>query len=229
MVMARFWRVSIALLFVTTAVLTTRLVVAQQPDAWTRCVNSEKASPDAQISGCTTVIQSFQDTPQNRAVAFYNRGLGYHAKDNIDLAIADYTEAIRLNPQSAYPWNGRCIGRAIAGQFQQALADCNESLRRLPNHPNILDSRAFTYLKRGELDLAIADYNSVLKLNPKIASSLFGLGVAKQKKGDVAGGDADIAAAKVIKADIAAELARYGVAQMYFLSCGVAVMKGCEE
>jgi formylglycine-generating enzyme required for sulfatase activity/lipoprotein NlpI len=204
----------ISISLVVTAAFSTGSVVAQQTDAWTKCVNKEKAPRDVQISGCSTVIQSSQETPENLAVAFYNRGLAYYVIDKIDLSIADYTEAIRLNPKNARSWNNRCVSRTVAGRLQQALTDCNESLRLLPNQSNVLDSRGFTYLKLGQFDLAVADYNSALQLNPRIASSLFGRGIVKLKKSDIAGSTADIAAAKRIKSDIADELARYRTAAL---------------
>ena len=34
-------------------------------------------------------------------MAFYNRGNAYWRKDDMDLAIADYNEAIRLDPKGA--------------------------------------------------------------------------------------------------------------------------------
>src|SRR6266700_4162909 len=68
---------------------------AQLSQPWTWCVNKEKASPDVQIKGCTSVIGSGKETPKNLSVAYNNRG------------IADYNESIRLDPNYAYPYNGR--------------------------------------------------------------------------------------------------------------------------
>jgi tetratricopeptide (TPR) repeat protein len=58
---------------------------------------SGDATGDLRISACTAVIQS----GTNLAGAFYNRGAAYHGKDDYDRAIADYSEAIRLDPTIA--------------------------------------------------------------------------------------------------------------------------------
>jgi tetratricopeptide (TPR) repeat protein len=140
------------------------------------------------------------------------RAAGYFTKGDYDLAIADYNEAIRLDPKNFGYWNARCWTRAVAARdLQQALADCTESLRLKPDDANTMDSHGFVYLRLNRLDDAIADYDAGLKINPRIAASLYGRGIAKLRKGDTAAGQADIAAAKAAKAEIAEEFAKYGV------------------
>ena len=39
--------------------------------------------PDVSIGGCTAMIQSGQETQENLAKAFFNRGLAYIARDNL--------------------------------------------------------------------------------------------------------------------------------------------------
>jgi hypothetical protein len=51
---------------------------ADEAQAWKWCVNEGKDSPDLQISGCTTVIQSGRETTRNIAIAFNNRGNAWH-------------------------------------------------------------------------------------------------------------------------------------------------------
>src|SRR5438105_2441384 len=80
---------------------------AQLSRDWTLCVNKEKVSPDLQISGCTKVIQSGKESQKNLSIAFNNRGNAYRTKEENDRAIADYNDAIRLDPKYAYPYNGR--------------------------------------------------------------------------------------------------------------------------
>ena len=54
-------------------------------------------------------------------------------KGDNDRAIADYTEAIRLDPKNAAAFNNRCMARALAGQLEQALEDCETSLTLRPS------------------------------------------------------------------------------------------------
>ena len=139
-------------------------------------------------------------------------GNAYFDKKDYERAIADYSEAIRLDPEYAFAFNNRCWVRAVTDRdLQQALADCTQSLRVKPNSALAFANRGLVHLKSGDFDKAIADYDVALRISPTMAVPLYGRGLAKQKKGDTAGGDIDIAAANAIKADIAEEYARYGV------------------
>jgi tetratricopeptide (TPR) repeat protein len=155
---------------------------------------------------------SYAEAYNKLGKAYSNRGSARLNNGDIDSAIADYSEAIRLAPTGADAWNNRCWARAIIGrQLQLALADCGEALRLRPNKVDALDSRGFVHLKLGQFDDAIADFDAALRQRPKLASSLYGRGIAKREKGDRTGSDADIAAAKALQADIAEQFVRYGV------------------
>jgi tetratricopeptide (TPR) repeat protein len=198
---------------ITAIVAITTLVWLTMPaDRWRTCAGKPGIDRDTQIRSCTALIQSSQERARDRAFAYYNRGSAWRDKGDLDRAIADYSEAIQLDPKKAAYLNERCWERAIAGREQPlAVTDCTEALRIAPNDANIMDSRGFAYLRLSRLDDAVADYDEALKLNPKQVGSLYGRGLAKLKKGDPAGGEADIAAAKAIQADIADEFAGYGV------------------
>src|SRR5438067_9419027 len=75
--------------------------IAQQSEFWTRCLNEKKAfSPDEIIEACTAVIASNKLTTSLLANARRSRGVAYQAKGDFDHAIADYNEAILLDPKS---------------------------------------------------------------------------------------------------------------------------------
>jgi tetratricopeptide (TPR) repeat protein len=189
--------------FLLTAALVIKPALAQTAQQW-KCTGDADIAWDDQIEGCTKVISSGKYAGTERAWAYYNRGNAYRAKGENDRAIADYDEAIRLDPDDPDSYNQRCWTRALADHdLQGALADCNESLRLRPNDGNTLNSRGLVQFKLGAFKEAIADYDAALEQTANDAESLFARGVAKVKLGDSAGGNADIAAAKAIKADVA--------------------------
>jgi membrane associated rhomboid family serine protease/Flp pilus assembly protein TadD len=198
---------------ITAIVAITVLASLTMPaDQWRACAGKPGIDRDTQIGSCTALIQSSQERARDRAFAYNIRGVAWSAKGDNDRAIADFSEAIRLDPKNAKYLNQRCWARAIAGrELPLAVTDCTEALRTAPNDANIMDSRGFVYLRLSRLDDAVADYDEALRRNPKQAGSLYGRGLAKLRKGDVTGGEADIAAAKAIQVDIAEEFARYGV------------------
>jgi tetratricopeptide (TPR) repeat protein len=108
-----------------------RTASARQSQNWTWCTNNGKQfSPGLEISGCTAVIHSGQETRGNLAIAYYNRGTLYFRKKDYDRAIQDYDQATRLNPQHANAFNGRCLVRAIFGrELRQAVAEIVEPMK----------------------------------------------------------------------------------------------------
>jgi tetratricopeptide (TPR) repeat protein len=173
------------------------------------CAGSAGATIEQRIAACTKLIKSAR-APHDRAVAFNNRGGAFYYKGEVERAMADYEQAIKLDPFYAHAYNNRCWSGAVLGRTEQAAADCSKVLK-LYNVANTFENRGFIHLKRGEFDLAIADYEAGLRLEPpNKADFLYGRGLAKTKKGD-AGGAADIAAAKAIDPHIAENFAKYGV------------------
>ncbi|HEU0061161.1 MAG TPA: tetratricopeptide repeat protein [Hyphomicrobiaceae bacterium] len=183
---------------------------AQSSPAWTRCSGGKGISPDGQIGGCTIVILSGRESPQNLAKAFSNRGTAFFVKGDYRRAIQDYSQVINLDPNNATALDNRCWTRATLGLVGEALQDCDQALNLRPGQASTLATRGFVHLKSGALEAAIADYNAALTRDPHNPYALYGRGLAKMKKAD-ASGDDDIIAAKTISPEIAQEFERYGV------------------
>jgi tetratricopeptide (TPR) repeat protein len=82
------------------------------------------------------------DSTRDFISAYYQRGAAHRLKGNLNLANADFVEAIKIEPRIANDYNTRCWARLVARQqLQQALSDCNESLRIDPKLSDALDSR----------------------------------------------------------------------------------------
>ena len=58
-------------------------------------------------TNCTAVIQSGLIVGHNLAIAYNNRGNAYKANGDLDRAIADYNQAIALDPKYALAYNNR--------------------------------------------------------------------------------------------------------------------------
>jgi len=93
--MRRLWAASL-LCFALSAIC----VEAQEPQTWTECLNrSQRLPADTIIAACTAVIS--ESNEGDRAIAFMFRGNAYQAKGDLDHAIADHSEAIRLDPNAS--------------------------------------------------------------------------------------------------------------------------------
>ncbi|MGB8048656.1 MAG: tetratricopeptide repeat protein [Pseudolabrys sp.] len=111
----------------------TAYAVAQVSSHWQLCTGNPGIDWDTQIKSCTALIQSGTELKENEAIAFYNRALAYENKEKYDLAIADFTEAIRLNPNDADFFLYRGIDKQRIGDKAGAEADIAEAKRLNPN------------------------------------------------------------------------------------------------
>src|ERR1700730_3259916 len=133
---------------------------------------------DETIAACSRMIASNALKGAELASAFSNRGVAYKHKGDFDRAIADYDEAIRLNPGYAIAYINRCADYNAKGAHDRAIADCSTALRLDPKNGNALNNRGFGYLQKGDLDRAITDLSEFIRLYPQIA-------VGYRNRGDV--------------------------------------------
>jgi lipoprotein NlpI len=103
---------------------------------------------------------------EDREAAYYNRGVAHHRKGQYDLAIADYTSALKLNPSDAKAHNNRGVAYKNQRRFDLALADYNAAIELDPDNASAHFNRANAYAQRGQNEQAIADYNDAIRLHP---------------------------------------------------------------
>ena len=108
-------------------------VNAQLSPLWQGCTGNPDIDWDQQLKNCTALIQSGTEQKENLAIAFYNRALAYESKDDYVRAIADYDEAIRLNPNDADALLYRGLDKQRIGDKAGAEADIAAAERLNPN------------------------------------------------------------------------------------------------
>ncbi len=136
---------------------------------------SDTATDDQTIDGCTALIQSPQESPATKAEAYDNRGYAYKHKGLYDQAIADETQSLALNPNSAIAYNTRGLAYSHKGLYDLAIADYNRSIALKPDYAHAYYSRATAFEMKGLRDPAIADYRASLKINPSLQDVKDGL------------------------------------------------------
>src|SRR5262249_15186389 len=136
-----------------------------------------KAAGDEAIAACSRLIKSESFKSGSRGVAhpwFYNRGVAYEREGDLDAALADLSEAIRLDAKFATAYTARGTTYWQQGKAELALADWNEAIRLANAYPNAYND-SLPYMNRGALyyglrrqyDLAIADLTEAIRLDPK--------------------------------------------------------------
>jgi lipoprotein NlpI len=105
-------------------------------------------------------------------LAYTNRGSGWRDKGEYDRAIADYNDAIRLDPQFVQAYVNRGRTWSNKADYDRALADYNEAIRLSPQDARAYLNRGVTRFAQGQFESAQADVSAAVRLNPNDAYSV---------------------------------------------------------
>lgn len=109
------------------------------------------------------------------ADAYTHRGIAYFDLGDNNRAIADFDEALRLDPNRAEALNNRAWVRYTARDLDRALSDANRALTLDETKAYMWDTRGHIHEARGSRSAAIRDYVKALDLDANSASSSEGL------------------------------------------------------
>ena len=137
-------------------------------------------SGDVAIAACSRAIDAGASQP---AALYRSRAVAYFRKGDFERAIADTSEAIRIDPRLGKAYRTRGAAYSAKGDKDRALADWNEAIRVDPADAMSYNNRALLYSGRGEHDRAIADFNEAIRIDPKYTAAYNGRGDANYKKG----------------------------------------------
>jgi len=120
---------------------------------------------DLQI--CSDAIARSWSTEGEIATAYRNRGAMRLARGEPDMAIADFTRAIKADPNYAAAYNDRGVAYSALHRSADATRDYTRALALKPeNADQILFNRAMAYEDQGDLKRAYLDYRQAADLNP---------------------------------------------------------------
>jgi tetratricopeptide (TPR) repeat protein len=145
----------------------------------------KKSDGDDALAACTRLISSKTLRGGELAQAYVSRGLIYiRFKADWDRAIADYDEALKLNPKFAGAYAGRAAANLRKGNIDRALPDLNEGLRLDPKSPGIHNVFGYYYNKKGDHERALTEVNEALRLYPQYLYAFSNRGEIYEKKGE---------------------------------------------
>jgi tetratricopeptide (TPR) repeat protein len=100
----------------------------------------------------------------------------------LDIALGDYAEAIRLDPTKAYVYINRGNAWAAKREYDKALADYDEAIRIDPKYAPAYVGRGLAWKGKKEYDKALADYDEAIRIDPKYTLAYVGRGLAWKGK-----------------------------------------------
>ena len=163
---------------------------ASQRDHDDCLTEDEDIDLDRRIAACTAILQD-PDESRDHAVAYYNRGFSYQIREDMDRAIADYGESIRIDPEDTASYTNRGFAYWAKGDLDRAIANYSEVIRLDPEDALAYRDRGITYSDKGDTDRAFADYDEAIRLDPEYAFAYRTRGIAHLYGGSLAEAEAD--------------------------------------
>ena len=149
-------------------------------------------------------------TGQLSAQVYFERAMARNNNSNEELA--DYDQAIRLNPKFSEAFNSRGAVRYSRGDLSGAIADYDQAISVNPKFTKAYYNRGIAHIARGELEEAIADNSAALYLDPDYAEAYNNRGNARRLKGELDEAIADYDEAIQINPKYAAAYKNRGIA-----------------
>ena len=128
---------------------------------------------------------------QNRFWLYVNRGAAEIQKKRYDEAIKDFTEAIKIDPSQADPYERRGLAYETKKESESALADYDRAIELDPNRGLSHLQRGKIHFDRGEIDKALTDYNEVVRIWPNYGHAYLMLGRSHLQRGELESALAD--------------------------------------
>ena len=120
---------------------------------------------------CHAEIIRITDNVKSRALVFYSRRNTYAKKSNYEKAIADYNQAIELEPDLAKAYTNRGNLFSKLEQYDKAEADYNQAIELEPDYVNAYHNRAIS-MARKDAERAQKKYKEEIKSILKPITSL---------------------------------------------------------
>lgn len=137
-----------------------------------------RASAEGRMSQLEILTRALAERPQDDALWNNRCWLRAVSGEELEFALADCNEAIRLNPRSSEAYDSRGLVNLKRGDNAAALSDYEAALRLAPGSGHYLYGRGVARMRLGQPEAARADFTAAERAEPGIASTYQGYGVS---------------------------------------------------
>jgi tetratricopeptide (TPR) repeat protein len=124
--------------------------------------------------------------PEFIADGYNNRGISQRALKKPDLAYADYTKAIELNPKKPEYLVNRANASVDMKKMDDAMTDYGQAIKIDPNYGLAYAQRGILYNSQGRVDDALRDFAKSIELSPTYAEPYYNRGTIYSGKKEFA-------------------------------------------
>ena len=114
---------------------------------------------------------------------FYNMGIAYKVKGEIDKAAAEYERALELAPKYAEALNNLGNIRKDQKQYDEAIRCLELSIEVFPDNPNTYNNLGTVFAMKGNVNKAAVYFTKAVRLQPSYIDARQNLGLAYQQQG----------------------------------------------
>ncbi len=114
---------------------------------------------------------------------YNNRAVAWREKGELDNALRDYSESIRLKP-TYESFNNRGQLWLQKGELENAISDYTEAIRMNPTRAFAYTGRGVAWCDRGDMHQALRDLGEAIRLDPRDISARLNRGDVYIKRGD---------------------------------------------
>lgn len=157
---------------VVAATVTQAAVVAEIVIAFADAMLQHRDNPIGQLAAMDALVRRYPD----QAHAYNSRGNIYYDERDYERAMADFTQAIEIDPQFAIAYNNRGNIHAGLGEDERAIADYDQAIEINPQYAIAHYNRGNAYYRLREDERAIADYDQAIRFDPQLAIAYDKLG-----------------------------------------------------
>jgi len=166
------------------------------------------------VAGTATVAIQASD--------YIKRGRLYLFRGEYDHAIANFDQALQLDPQSVPAYFSRGRANKLNGNYEQALHDYTQAIQLDPKAVAAYVNRGQIYNLEGDRDRAIADFNQAIQLDEGRPIPYLDRGVAEVAKGEYDQAIADFNSAIKIDPNFSPA---YNNLAVQFATCPIAAIR----
>jgi len=123
---------------------------------------SKIGKPDQTIADTNRLLQLVKDPSELSAYYFGNRAVAYFRKGNYKAALADYDQALKMEPINYGLQLSKAFCLAADGQYKAAYEMCDFLLKLYPENDQVLCERGFCLQALGKPQEAMRDFNKAI-------------------------------------------------------------------
>jgi tetratricopeptide (TPR) repeat protein len=159
----------------------------------TQNLSSERIAQSVNTSEPVKTVVSIETKNfDGSAQAYNNRGILRHKSGDFKGSLADFEQAIKLEPNSPESYGNRGRWKDESGDYQGALVDYDRVIALDPKSAKAYDNRGVTKFKLKDLQGAIRDNTQAIALDPKLTGAYGNRGNYRYYSGDKQGAISDL-------------------------------------